>query len=134
VTEFAPVETAIMDWLNASLGPAGSGAWPGGAHLRRIDSPETGGWAVIGLTDSGDADPLMRAQITALVLAGSWQFANSAAAAYAELLHQQQGRPVALAGMTLYVVDNIVGPARAKDPNGDMTAFSVTADYYLMPA
>lgn len=129
---FEAVETAVRDWLNATLGPAGTGALPGGAHLRRMDAPETGAWAVIGLTDAGDAEPLLRAEITALVLAGSWQVAGSAAAAVAELLHQQQGAPVVLpAGLTLHVVDNLRGPGRAKDPNGNVPAYTVTGDFYL---
>jgi hypothetical protein len=132
-----PIETAVRDWLTATLGPTGTGDLPGGAHLARVNSPETGGWAVVGLGgDSGTDGVLTRAVIDAAVYAGTWQVAEKAAQALVNLLDAQQGAPVPLPGgaWVLRVVDGRQGPTRAKDPDGNLPCYAVGADLYLTPA
>lgn len=137
---FADAEGAVFQWVNTLtttlVGPGNP--LPKGATLDQLRgaAPDCYAWIsqVGGGTWFGAENPDQRARISAQVYGPTKQSALLAAAAYAEALVGLNGRPVAVTGARILLVDSdtISGPLWL--PDTDLPRYVVDADFFLRPA
>lgn len=130
---------AIRAWVNSRADLVGPGMpLAAGAFLEPPRSPGQGAYALLSrvarAADLVAEETVDSPRISATILAGTLEAAETAAVAYANAVDSLRGTRQAMGDATCLVADNITGPLyvdlRRSDQN--VYQFLVDADFYLV--
>jgi carbohydrate-selective porin OprB len=130
---------AVRDWVNGNgllVGPGRPLAL--GAFLEPPRSPGSGGYALLSRVGrAGDLvaeETIDSPRISATILAGTYEAAETAATAYANAVDGLRGVRAAMGDATCLVADNIAGPLYVdlRRSTQEQYQFLVDADFYLI--
>jgi len=138
-----PVETALRAWINARtstlVGPGNP--LSNGAFLRDQRSPADGAYAMVERSAESPATVVAEdgwftnARLNCMVMAGTQQSAEAAAAALRSAFETLTGMPewCGATGIRVLVADNHLGPVNLPQPpdSGELFTFQVSADFVL---
>lgn len=136
MASFVDAVAALRDWVNTLTDLVGDGnPLAKGAHLHEMRGAATTCYALLSVVGSGTTlgaeNPDHRARMSASIYGPNQEATTAAAVAYANALLALDGRPVAMTGATVLVVDpdSITGPLWSPDRVGPRLL--VDADVYL---
>lgn len=130
---------AVRAWVNSNAALVGQGKPLAlGAYLETSKSPGTGAYALLmrvgRAVDLVAEETVDSPRISATILAGTLEAAETAAVAYANAVDSLRGAHTSMGAVSCLVADNITGPLYVDlgRSTQEQYQFLVDADFYLI--
>jgi hypothetical protein len=131
---------AVRAWVNSNTALVGQGKPLAlGAFLETTRSPGTGAYALLMRVGRGDdlvaEETVDSPRVSATILAGTLEAAETAAVAYANAVDSLRGVRAQMGAVSCLVADNITGPLYVDlghSVTQEQYQFLVDADFYLI--